>query len=213
MNCHGAARCAPPGRGAALASSTNKRPAATLDDLVQLEKTAKEARHQYEVLSKAGAGGTFEVQPKGPFMLTKPVVVEVKPRSLYQRFYHHVTSKQSIQWLAAAYGSQPPMARSRQLVLRAIMMTAQHRPLRRCCAMLRGAPTRRDADAAACMRGVGGLPRTAEHSMATKNDACSLGGDAWSRARALSALPAAWRRVLAGWMHFNLALPAVERAR
>jgi hypothetical protein len=86
------------------ATATKKRPAVTLDDLVQLEKTAKEARHQYEVLSKAGAGGTFEVQPKGPFTLTKPVVVEVKPRSLYQRFYHHVTSKQSIQWLAAAYG-------------------------------------------------------------------------------------------------------------
>jgi hypothetical protein len=73
---------------------------------VQLEKTAKSARNQYELLSKAGTGGTFEVAPKGPFQLPRPVVVEVKPRTLYQRAYHQVTSKQSIQWLAAAYGGE-----------------------------------------------------------------------------------------------------------
>jgi hypothetical protein len=88
------------------ATPTKKRPAVTLEDLVQLEKTAKAARHQYELLSKAGAGGTFEVLPKGPFGLDAAVVVEVKPRSLYQRFYHQVTSKTSIQWLAAAYGGE-----------------------------------------------------------------------------------------------------------
>jgi hypothetical protein len=89
-----------------MADATKKRPAVCLEDLVQLEKTAKEARLQYDVLSKAGAGGTFEVQPKGPFRLDTPAIVEVKPRSLYQRFYHQVTSKQSIQWLAAAYGGE-----------------------------------------------------------------------------------------------------------
>jgi hypothetical protein len=89
-----------------MADATKKRPAVCLDDLVQLEKTAKEARFQYDMLSKAGAGGTIEVQPKGPFRLDTPAIVEVKPRSLYQRFYHQVTSKQSIQWLAAAYGGE-----------------------------------------------------------------------------------------------------------
>jgi hypothetical protein len=88
------------------ARASKKRLAVTLEDIVQLEKTAKAARHQYELLSKAGAGGTFEVQPKGPFGLAKPIVVEVKPRSLYQRFYHQVTSKSAIQWLAAAYGGE-----------------------------------------------------------------------------------------------------------
>jgi hypothetical protein len=85
---------------------SKKRPAVTLNDLAQLEKTAKSARNQYELLSKSGTGGTFEVEPKGPFQLPRPVVVEVKPRTLYQRVYHQVNSKQSIQWLAAAYGGE-----------------------------------------------------------------------------------------------------------
>jgi hypothetical protein len=90
----------------AAAVATKKRVAVTLEDILQLEKTAKAARLQYEALSKAGAGGTFEVTPKGAFGLAKPIVVEVKPRSLYQRFYHQVTSKSAIKWLATAYGGE-----------------------------------------------------------------------------------------------------------
>lgn len=51
--------------------------------------------------------GRSRWSPKaGPFQLPRPVVVEVKPRTLYQRVYHQLTSKQSIQWLAAAYGGE-----------------------------------------------------------------------------------------------------------
>ena len=77
----------------------------TLADLVAAESVFKKARVTYEELNRTGAGGSFVVQGVAPFAFPA-IAIEVKPRSPYQRFYHHVTSAKAIDWLATTYGDR-----------------------------------------------------------------------------------------------------------
>ena len=92
-------------------------PAVTLADLAAAEQAFKKARLTFEELNRAGNGGSFVVQGKPPFAFPT-ITVEVKPRGLYQRFYHHVTSSRVIEWLASSYGDR----------LRAMLHAAREEP-------------------------------------------------------------------------------------